>query len=120
MFGDEDDDTVFDRLWSMMIGDKFAYLVPLWIINRPETLTVLDYRPTFAMLLTGIGVLLLLVSFVFLFFGMDFDIVSGLWALAIPGLVCIFLLFRGTVREVYSFDRVSDSYSFVRQFIHRK
>jgi len=119
MRGDGDDYSVFDRL-SGLIADRFAFLVPLWIIRRPETLTILDYRPTFAMLLTVFGLVLLAVSFVFLFFGMDIAIVSGLWAIGIPAAVCVIFLFRGTIREAYYFDNTNDGYAFVRQFIHRR
>src|SRR4051812_35162547 len=117
-FGD-DDYSVFDRLWTA-IGDKFAFLVPLRIIRRPETLTILDYRPTFTMLLTFGGLVVLAVSFIFLFFGIDTAIVSGLWTIAIPAAVCLIFLFRGTIREAYYFNNMTDSYVFVRQFVYRK
>ena len=123
MLGDEE--TVFDRLWGM-IRDKFGgiipmgRIVPLRIIKGAETLTVLDYRPTFSMFLTVAGLLLLAVSFVLLFFKIDDAIVSGLWTIAIPAVVCVVFLFRGTIREVYYFDKAKDSYVFVRQFIHRR
>ena len=35
-------------------------------------------------------------------------------------IVCLALSFRGTIREVYFFDKTTDTYAFVRQFIHRK
>ena len=117
MFGDED--SVFDRLWSM-ITDRFGFIFPLRIIKRPETLTILDYRPTFSMFLTVAGLVVLAVSFVLLFFKIDNAIVSGLWVIAIPLLIGVVFLFRGTIREVYYFDRTKDSYVFVRQFIHRR
>jgi hypothetical protein len=120
MFGDRDDESVFDRLWAMMIGDRFVFLIPLWIIRRPESLTILDYRPTFSMFLTVAGFAVLSVSFVLLFFNIDPAVSFGLWAIGIPAAVCVVFLFRGTIREVYYFDKTTDSYAFVRQFIHRK
>jgi hypothetical protein len=117
MFGDEE--SVFDRIWEM-IWDRFGGIIPLRIIRRAETLTILDYRPTFSMFLTVAGLLVLAVSFVLLFFKIDNAIVSGLWTIAIPAVVCAVFLFRGTIREVYYFDKTKDSYVFVRQFIHRK
>jgi hypothetical protein len=116
---DDDDYSPTGRLWEM-ITDRFAVLAPVWIVSRPETLAITDYRPTYTMFLTGLGLVLLAVSFVFLYFRMDIAIVSGLWTLAVPGLVCVFLLFRGTLYESYYFDRATDSYAFVRQFIHRR
>jgi len=72
------------------------------------------------MFLTAVGVLILGVSFVLLFFGADIAILSGLWTIAVPFIVLGFLLFKGTIREVYCFDKSTDTYTFVRQFIHRK
>jgi hypothetical protein len=123
MLGDEE--TVFDRLWGM-IRERFGGLipfgriVPLRIIKGAETLTIYDYRPTLTMFLTVAGLVVLAVSFVLLFFKIDNAIVSGLWAIAIPAAVCVIFLFRGTIREVYYFDKSRDSYVFVRQFIHRR
>jgi hypothetical protein len=119
MIGGDDDYSPFDRLWEL-IGDRFAFISPLWVIRRPETLTIVDYRPTFTMFLTAAGIVVLAVSFVFLFFRMDIAIVSGLWTLSIPGLFCVIFLFKGTIRETYSFDKTTDSYAFARQFIHRR
>jgi hypothetical protein len=122
MFGDEE--SVFDRLWEMIGGgkirDRFAFIIPLWIIRRPETLTILDYRPTFTMFLTFVGFAVLAVSFVLFFFKIDTDFSYVLWAIGAPAVVCLFLLFRGTIREVYYFDKTTDSYTFIRQFIHRR
>jgi len=117
-FGD-DDYSPFERIWEM-IADKFAYLAPVWIARQPERLTILDYRPTFTMFLTALGFVLVVGSLPLLFFGFGIALVSGLWTLAAPGLACTFLLFRGTIREAYYFDKPTDSYTFVRQFIHRK
>ena len=119
MFGDEDEESVYDRLWSL-ICEKFEFIAPVWIVRRPETLTILDYRPTFFMALTAAGFLILVISFVLLFLKIATAFSFGLWALAAPGIACAVLLFRGTIREAYYFDKTTDSYSFVRQFIHRK
>jgi len=117
-FGD-DDYSPFERIWEM-IADKFAYLAPVWIARQPERLTILDYRPTFTMFLTALGFVLVVGSLPLLFFGFGVALVSVLWTIAAPGLACAFLLFRGTIREAYYFDKPTDSYTFVRQFIHRK
>lgn len=38
----------------------------------------------------------------------------------IPAVVCIGLSFRGTIREIYVFDKPSDTYHFERQFLYKK
>lgn len=114
-----DDESVFDRLWEM-IREKFGFIAPLWIIRRPESLTIIDYRPTFLMFLTAAGLLILAVAFVLLFFNFDTELSTGLLVIGIPLAACVFFLFRGTIREVYYFDREKDSYTFVRQFVHRR
>ncbi len=119
MFGDGEEESVFDRLWGL-ISERFDFIVPIWIIRRPETLTILDYRPTLTMFLTAAGFAVLAVSFVLLFFGFDTSISSGLWAIGVPAAVCVIFVFRGTIREAYYFNNTTDSYAFVRQFIYRK
>lgn len=117
MFGDEE--SVFDRLWGM-IRERFGFIIPLWIIRRPESLTILDYRPTLSMFLTVAGLVILTVSFVLLLFRFDTAASIGLWTIGIPAAMCMFFIFRGTIREVYYFDKTTDSYAFVRQFVHRR
>ena len=123
MPGDQDEESVFDRLWEMIGGGKirerFAFLIPLRIIRRPDSLTILDYRPTFLMFWVMVGFVVLAVLLVLFLFGLFADSYL-LWLIGIPSVACLFLLFRGTIREVYYFDRTTDSYTFIRQFIHRR
>ena len=119
MLGDPDNESVFGRLGDIF-WDKVGFITPLWIIRRPETLTIIDYRPTFFMFLTAAGFVVLAVLFVFLFFKIGRVDWFGLWAVGMFAVACLVLSFRGTIREVYYFDKTTDSYSFVRQFIHRK
>jgi hypothetical protein len=119
MFGDGDEESVFDRLGAM-IWDRVGSIIPLWIISRPESLTIIDYRPTLTMFLTLTGFVVLAISFVLIFLKIDMAVSSGLWAIGILAAACVVFLFRGTIREVYYFDRTTDSYAFVRQFIHRR
>lgn len=119
MLGDPDEETVYDRLWER-ISDSFGSIIPLRIIKRPETLTILDYRPTFTMFLTVLGFVVLAVSFVLIFFRIDTSFSLGLVAVGAPAAACAVLLFRGTIREAYYFNKTTDSYAFVRQFIHRR
>ncbi|MEO7539641.1 MAG: hypothetical protein ABIV21_06415 [Pyrinomonadaceae bacterium] len=119
LFGDRDEESVYERLWEL-ISESLGSVIPLKIIDRPESLTVLDYRPTFTMFLTATGFVVLVVSFVLLFFKIGQEISFGLLSLGVPAAACVVLLFRSTIREVYHFDKTTDSYTFVRQFIHRR
>lgn len=120
MYGDPDDYSPFERIWEMF-WDRFGFIIPLRIIRRPETLTIIDYRPTGMMFLTAAGFLGFASLFIFLFFKIDTVFDSfGFWTVGFFTLVCLGLSFRGTIRELYFFDKTTDSYAFVRQFIHRK
>lgn len=103
------------------IRGMIAFATPLRVISRPERLIVQDYRPTTVMLLAGVGVGVFAVFFFLLLLRGDAGVDSfGLWATGIVAVACLAACLRGTLREVYIFDRPSDSYTFVRQFIHRK
>ena len=104
------------------IRDMFAFAVPLRIIDRPERLIIQDYRPTMLMLLSGLGFFLLaglLISLLWSFGSALDGLAIGvlvLFAIICLGVAVIF----GTIREVYIFDRTTDSYTFIRQFLYRK
>lgn len=116
MFGD--DESVFDRLWNRFCS-KFDFLVPLRIINRPESLTILDYRPTsVSFLALGVLVMVTAIAGYLVLAGAADALTLSLSALA--GAACLFFFFRGTIREAYYFDKTNDKYALVRQFIHRK
>lgn len=120
MFGDPDDESVSDRLW-VLIKEKLGIMAPVWIVPRPETLTIFDYRPTFLMFLSAAGSLFFSALFVLFLVKIDSVIDSfGFWVIGIFALALLVLSLRGTIREVYFFDKTKDSYAFVRQFIYRK
>ena len=120
MFGDPDDESVSDRLWAL-IKEKLGIMAPVWIVPRPETLTIFDYRPTFLMFLSAAGSLFFLALFMVFLVKIDSVIDSfGFWVIGIFALALLVLSLRGTIREVYFFDKTKDSYAFVRQFIYRK
>lgn len=103
------------------IKDMFSFIRPIRIIERPERLIVQDYRPTWAMFLCLAGFVVFGIAFVGFILDVDTGIDSfGMWAAGIASLACFALSFRGTIREVYYFDKTTDSYAFVRQFIHKK
>ena len=104
------------------IRDMIAFATPLRIIMRPERLIIQDYRPTMLMLLAGLG---FFVSAGFLIWMLvQFGTAVGGFPLGVMVLFTIGCLavavYKGTIREVYVFDRATGSYSFVRQFVHRK
>lgn len=120
MFGDPDDESVSDRLW-VLIKEKLGIMAPVWIVPRPETLTIFDYRPTFLMFLSAAGSLFFSALFVLFLVKIDSVIDSfGFWVIGIFALALLVLSLRGTIREVYFFDKTKDNYAFVRQFIYRK
>lgn len=115
----EDDESVFDRLWQQISG-RFGFIAPVWIVNRTESLTIIDYRPTLLMFLTATGFVVLAIAFFLLLFWFTTTDSLILWVTGIPAIACAFFLFGGTIRESYYFDKTTDEYVFVRQFIHRK
>jgi len=120
MFGDPDGESVSDRLWAL-IKEKLGIMAPVWIVPRPETLTIFDYRPTFLMFLSAAGSSFFSALFVLFLVKIDSVIDSfGFWVIGIFALALLVLSLRGTIREVYFFDKTKDSYAFVRQFIYRK
>lgn len=120
MFGDPDDESVSDRLW-VLIKEKLGIMAPVWIVPRPETLTIFDYRPTFLMFLSAAGSLFFSALFVVFLVKIDSVIDSfGFWVIGIFALALLVLSLRGTIREVYFFDKTKDSYAFVRQFVYGK
>ena len=118
MAGDEY--SVFDRLWEQIVGDRFEFLVPLWIARLPDRLIILDYRPTVLGFFEAIGFVVLTVLFLLFLFVWDRGDSLGLWLTGIPALGCLLLTLKGTIRESYYFDSMKDSYAFVRQFIYRR
>ena len=117
MLGDEE--SVFDRLWRM-IWDRFDFLIPLRVIKGAQTLTIFDYRPTLLMFLTAAGFVVMAVFFGLILFNFGMEVPLGLFMTGMLAVACLFFLFRGTIREVYYFDKTTDSYVFTRQFIHRR
>ena len=115
-----DEESVFDRLWEQIVGDRFAFLVPLWIARRPESLIIMDYRPTVLGFFAAVGFVVLTVLFFLFLFVWDSGDSLGLWLTGVPALACLAVTLKGTIREAYYFDRSKESYAFVRQFIYRR
>ena len=104
------------------IRDMIAFAAPLRIIARPERLVIQDYRPTMMMLLAGLGIFVFagLLIWMLVQFGTGIGAFS-IGVLALFAISCLAVaILKGTIREVYVFDRTAGSYAFVRQFLHRK
>lgn len=116
---DDEGYSPFEGIWKWF-REKFGFLIPLRIIRRPESLTIFDYRPTFIMFLAMAFALFLVTSLILLIFKFELIDSFAIWAIGLFLVGCVVFMFRGTIREVYNFDKSSDSYTFVRQFIHRR
>ncbi len=116
---DDEGYSPFEGIWKWF-REKFGFLIPLRIIRRPESLTIFDYRPTFIMFLAMAFALFLATSLILLIFKFELIDSFAMWAIGLFLVGSVVFMFRGTVREVYNFDKTSDSYTFVRQFIHRR
>lgn len=105
-------DKIYDMLW---------FAVPLRIIQRPDSLVVRDYRPTWLML-SGIGIVLFFVpTFVWIVVKAPGALESfGVWALALIAVAGLVLALSQPIREIYYFDLPSDSYRFEREYVYRK
>lgn len=107
-----------------MIGklkDMVAFAMPVRIIARPDSLVIKDYRPTWLLLFGLMGFVFWAVALLLFLIGFPFSFDSvGLWAFLL--LATAFLVFgiKGTLREVYYFDKPSGSYRFERQLLYKK
>lgn len=108
---------MFEKVYDML-----SVAVPVRVIERPESLTIMDYRPTWVMALAGGGFMVMLGLFVF--FAINLEHVGydpfPLFAFGLLAAGCLIFALRGSLREVYYFDKSTDSYRFVRRFVHRK
>lgn len=116
----DDDYSVTDQLLKHTVGDRLEFLVPLWIARRPESLIIMDYRPTVLGFFAAVGFVVLTVLFLLFLFVWKMPDSYGQWFTGIPALVSLTLALKGTIREAYYFDRSKDSYAFVRQFLYRR
>lgn len=107
---------MFEQFWDIL-----DYLFPVYIVNRDDVLVIEDRRPTSSMFFS---VLLLLAAIVVAIWGwlsatLKLDALSFITMGGILGAALYFCI-RGTVREVYVFDRSKDTYIFTRQGVFKK
>lgn len=106
-----------------MIGkimDMFAFLVPVKVIRRPDSLLIRDHRPTWIVLLAAAGFVILLIGFISYLLSADAG-VDSMGMLFVGGITIglLLLAFRGSLFETYYFDKTTNSYRFVRRSIHK-
>ena len=101
--------------------DIIDYLFPVYIIRRDDTLSIEDRRPTLATTISGLafaGFLLGAVATIF-FYGFTGEV--GYWLGPAAGwFVALLFAINGTFREIYVFDKTSDTYIFTRQSVLKK
>jgi len=102
------------------IRNMIAFASPVRVYLRSESLVVQDYRPTWVMALCLAGFVGMVVIFVLVIRGMGSEWLGGLIVGALVGLACLVAAATQSIREVYYFDLATDSYRFVRQYVHRK
>lgn len=84
-------------------------------------LIIEDRRPTALMALCVAGSLLCIGIVIFSFFGLGnwYDS-SLLWVVGLPAVITSVYALRGSIREVYAFDKATGNYSFTWQFVFSK
>lgn len=103
------------------VREMIAFAMPVRIIDRPESLVIKDYRPTWLLLFGLTGLVMLGIALVLFLIGVKFSLDSaGLWALLLLSTAFVVFGLKGTLREVYYFDRKTGGYRFERQFVFKK
>lgn len=101
--------------------DMIALASPVRVIERPDSLLVQDFRPTLLMAFMAGGFVGCSVLFVVLLVNIPGAVGEGIvWITAIIAIAFAFAAAQQSIREVYYFDLRSDSYRFIRQYVHRK
>lgn len=105
-----------ERLWDMM-----NYLFGVWIVAQDDVLYIEDRRPTQKMGLSVGGIIVIgtFASWAWLKDVLIVDAYTITLTLA-PVVVALFFIVRGNFREVYVFNKKTDSYTFTRQSVLRK
>src|SRR5215470_9901093 len=107
---------MFDRFYDIL-----DYLFPVYIIKRDQTLSIEDRRPTAITFISGSLSILFLAgaaaTIALKGFTSDVGYVLGP---AAGFLVSFAFGIKGTFREIYVFDKPSDTYIFTRQSIWKK
>jgi hypothetical protein len=102
------------------IYDMIAIATPIRVIERPESLTIMDYRPTIVMALC-LPVGLAMTGFsIWLIVAIGTETMAAVFLCTLLAIAAIFFALQQTIREVYYFDKQKDSYCFVRQFVFRR
>ena len=102
------------------IRDMLAFAMPVRVIRRADSLVVRDHRPTWVGFLAVVGFVVFAVAFVSYLLSADVGIDStGMWMTGVFTLGCLVVAIRGPVFESYYFDKTTNSYAFVRRYVHK-
>jgi hypothetical protein len=102
------------------------YLFDVYISDRDDLLVIVDRRPTAGMFISMAGMagiaLFVFISAALSLFGFGIDLWSSFAALS--GIIAMFVVMflfslGGTFREIYTFDKASDTYRFTRRGIFK-
>ena len=102
------------------IYDMIAIAAPIRVIERPESLSIMDYRPTLVMALClPVGLAMAGLS-IWMIVAFGTAAMLGVVICGSLAIAAIIFALQQTVREVYYFDKAKDSYCFIRQFVFRR
>lgn len=103
------------------IRNMIAFASPVRVIERPDSLLVQDFRPTLLMAFMAGGFVACSIFLVVLLVNLPGALSqSVVWIMAVLAILFAFVAAQQSIREVYYFDLRSDSYRFIRQYVHRK
>jgi hypothetical protein len=102
------------------IYDMIAIAAPIRVIERPESLTIMDYRPTLVLALCLPAGLAMMGLSIWLIIALGTEAMFAVVICGLLAIVAIVFALQQTVREVYYFDKAKDSYCFIRQFVFRR
>ncbi|MGH9819163.1 MAG: hypothetical protein ACRD43_03255 [Pyrinomonadaceae bacterium] len=106
---------MFDRFY-----DIIDYVFPVYIIQRNDTLSIEDRRPTYNTFASGLCVLLFGLGAAITFFFAGLREAAYWIGPAAAWLVSLLFAIKGTFREIYVFDKPSDTYVLTRQNVFGK
>ena len=103
------------------IREMIAYVFPVYISDRDGWLVIDDRRPDRGLVLFGSGLILLIAFAIWNVPDMiDAEYYPLVAVTVLAVLVLLFFVLRSSFRELYVFDRSSNSYTFTRQSVLRK
>ena len=107
---------MFDRIFDIL-----DYIFPVYIIRRDEVLVIEDRRPNRLMIFAAYILLAVIAFVIWGLFSGGLKVDSFTYAfVGVIAAATLFICARGTLREVYVFDKSKDTYVFTRQTLLKK